>query len=308
MEGDASISAQHLGIICSSKRKEGYESKSPGNCNRLVWVGKQKSGAAGLLLASNQFPHRHIPKAAITTRSTVSVNCQALCPTWAEEKLPLLWAASGQAQPVPREEPAEVEQAGPVCGTERPCSPQQQQARFHGAHGHSAMEHTLLAPLAPQLNASTHCCLSDHVPLGCGLAPLCPALLLGERGDLPDLSVPSTLAKATAWCCRHVSSGTAGTCSGGLCMQSKSWLKALFSSDLCWHALAAGGIRQMTRVQEQGRRSQPFQQIERKLMRGWHAFSICERIREQGDSAWLQPPEAWAQRGLFWWFSLGSLK
>lgn len=44
----------------------------------------------------------------------------------------------------------------------------------------------------------------------------------------------------------------------------------------------------MTRVPEQGRGSQTFQQIERELMRGWHAFSICERSREQGDSAYLQ--------------------
>lgn len=155
----------------------------------------------------------------------MSVNCQALCPTWAEEKLPLLWAASGQGCPVSHEEPAEAEQAGPVCRTEQPCSPQQQQTRFHGAHGRFAMEHTLLAPLAPQLNASTHCWLSDHVPSGCGLAHLHLASLLRQMGDLHDLSVPSMLAKATAWCCRHVSSGTAGPCSRGLCMQSKRWLK-----------------------------------------------------------------------------------
>lgn len=62
-----------------------------------------------------------------------------------------------------------------------------------------------------------------------------------------------------------------------------------FSSDLCWRAQAAGGTRRMTRVWEQRRESQPFQQIERELMRGWRAFSIRERSREQGDSAWLLP-------------------
>lgn len=76
----------------------------------------------------------------------------------------------------------------------------QQRALCHGAHGRSAMEHTLLAPRALQLNASTHSCLSGHVPSGCGLAPLRLASLLRERGDLPDLSMPSALAKATSAC------------------------------------------------------------------------------------------------------------
>lgn len=126
----------------------------------------------------------------------------------------------------------------------------QQRARFHGAHGRSAMEHTLLAPRALQLNASTHSCLSGHVPSGCGLAPLRLASLLRERGDLPDLSMPSALAKATSACpvlLALLAQGQRGAAPGGFACRARAGWKfspgALFSSHLRWHALAAGGIR-----------------------------------------------------------------
>lgn len=126
----------------------------------------------------------------------------------------------------------------------------QQRARFHGARGRSAMEHTLLAPPALQLNASTHSCLSGHVPSGCGLAPLRLASLLRERGDLPDLSMPSALAKATSACqvlLALLAQGQRGAAPGGFACRARAGWKcspgALFSSHLRWHALAAGGIR-----------------------------------------------------------------
>lgn len=109
--------------------------------------------------------------------------------------------------------------------------------------------------------------------------------------------------------------GQRGAAPGGFaCRARASWKfspGALFSSDLCWHALAAGGIRRLTRVREHGRGSQPFQQIERELMRGWHAFSICERSREQGDSAWLQPekdPKSLSSEGPFLLIFFGKFK
>lgn len=98
-----------------------------------------------------------------------------------------------------------------VCGTEPRCSPrQQQQARFHGAQERLAMEHTLLAPLTPQLNAPTHCCLSHLAPLrlarcsGTGqLFPILPALHL-------------------ACCSRRVSSGQQGPAPGGFACRARA--------------------------------------------------------------------------------------
>lgn len=64
-------------------------------------------------------------------------------------------------------------------------------------------------------------------------------------------------------------------------------------------------------MREQRRGSQPFHQIERELMRGWRAFSIRERSREQGDGAWLQPgkdPESESSEGPFLLIFFGKFK
>ena len=60
-------------------------------------------------------------------------------------------------------------------------------------------------PSPAQLNASTHSWLSDRVPsgwraAGWHLSATRLALLLRERGYLPDLSVPSTLTNAMSAC------------------------------------------------------------------------------------------------------------
>lgn len=111
--------------------------------------------------------------------------------------------------PCATEEPAEAEQARLCVGQSLPVphsSSRHGSMEHMGALPQSLTEHTLLAPLTLQLNASTHCWLSDHISSGCGLATLCVASLLRDRGELPDLSMPSALAKVPAWCCRLVSS------------------------------------------------------------------------------------------------------
>lgn len=52
------------------------------------------------------------------------------------------------------------------------------------------------------------------------------------------------------------------------------------------------------------KREPAFSRIERELMRGWHAFSIHERTRVEGDRAWLQPEKDPKSKSSEWPFLL----
>lgn len=182
-----------------------------------------------------------------------------------------------------------------------------------GTFPSSARSWRLPSPVQP--NAWTPSWLSDRVPSSRrpgGLAPLPARLVLlfsGERRYLPHLSVPSRLTNAVSTCLTLQSAQDSKDPLWGILhaeqgLAENSVLELLFSSDLCWHAQAAGGTRRMTRVQEQRRGSQPFHQIERELMRGWRAFSIPEGSREQGDRAWLQPEKDPKSKSSFCFFLL----